>query len=838
MDVVDSDRYREAVDRLRRLLYDPPPWDAPPTLHSDHALHSTHHTYNASHYTAVSGGDIEGVRVGMGLGSAPSRWLLEMLRHQEDLIAQLEKENEFLKREVVSIGEGVKSMTQENTELNRRLTEALNQAINTGEGSDASSYNLEEMDEAIQRQMTALSRERALLQEEVRRLEGNLAAVTKREQDALAKLNHALALAQDTHAHTAKVRASSESALEEVTNLLTVTQQEGKELKRQLADAEERLKKQEGSSEEREAQQQQRLQRLEDDRDDLEQLVSQLKQQVRDGGRKIGDLEEDLQIAKAARLRLEAQLEEQRQHSKDAHNRLDQIILARTSEAAAGAARARDLEERLSVARQDSNRLLLTITSMAQGTGRTTDLDTTDDVKSERRAAEQQLSATLAALQTKHEDEVMKLREAADQQSEAMKSLKEEVERMRQQLAEDNEKYRVCLDEVGRGLAALSTSSPDQKTQPVKGASDAGGKSLRVSNDPDSGLPSANSAVDSGKKVTDTSRAIADEEKEVEKEPEGMDTAERPEATSKEEKDKAEQSDKGEELAKVTKEGSGDTKDGNGDTEDGNGDTKDGNGDTKDGNGDTKDGNGDTKDGHGDTKEDGNGDAKEVTDDAKGGDDDKKGEDDTEDGNNEAKGGEDDKKDDDAEEETDNAKGGDDDTKDGDGDANDGDDAKGGNNDPDEDGGDARGNDDDQKEGSDEGKGEPDDDTRGSADGTEGEPESKGKEKDIGADGENEEGDSDVRQEEPREDKDCERCENWMMIMESLEEALQGLQLDINKQATRLDRLSARERAQCDNCVLQHLFLGAVYNRLDNVDKYSHMLDDRIQSLSHRLLSC
>lgn len=50
-------------------------------------------------------------------------------------------------------------------------------------------------------------RERALLQEEVRRLEGNLAAVTKREQDALAKLNHALALAQDTHAHTAKVHS-------------------------------------------------------------------------------------------------------------------------------------------------------------------------------------------------------------------------------------------------------------------------------------------------------------------------------------------------------------------------------------------------------------------------------------------------------------------------------------------------------------------------------------------------------------------------------------------------------------------------------------------------------
>lgn len=795
MDVVDSDRYREAVERLRRLLYDPPPWDAPPTVHPDHALHSTHHTYNASHYTAVSGGDMEGVRVGMGLGGVPSRWLLEMLRHQEDLIAQLEKENEFLKREVVSVGEGVKSMAKENTELNRRLTESLNQAINTGEGSDISSYNLDEMDEAIQRQVAALSRERALLQEEVGRLEGSLAAVTKREQEALAKLNHALALAQDTHAHTAKVRASSESALEEVTNLLTVTQQEGKELKRQLADAEERLKKQEGNAEEREAQQRQRLQRLEDDRDELEQLVSQVKQQVRDGARKIADLEEDLHVAKAARLRLEAQLEEQRQHSKDAHSRLDQIIMARSGEAAAGAARARELEERLSVARQDSNRLLLTITSLAQGTGRTTELDTTDDVKSERRAAEQQLSATLAALQTKHEDEVMKLREAADQQSEAMKSLKEEVERMRQQLADDNEKYRVCLDEVGRGLAALTTSSPDQKTQPFKGASDAVSKDLKGLEDPDRGLPratSATTAVDSKKKGRDASRDAADRERDgvekegKEREPEGTDVVKIAEEAPKEEKEEAKRGDKEEDQAKDTKDDKGGAEEGTGNAES---------------------------------------------------EDDKKREDDAEEGKNEAKGGDDEQKDDDAEEENDSAKGGDDDTKDGDGDANDGDDARGRDNEPDEDGGDAQGGGDGEKEGADEGKGEPDD-SRGSADGTEGEADPKDKEKDAGTGERKEEDSSEAKQEEPCEDKDCERCVNWSMIMDTLEDALQGLQLDINKQTARLERLSARERAQCDNCTMQHLVLGAVYNRLDNVDKYSHMLDDRIQSLSHRLLSC
>ncbi|XP_063613723.1 golgin subfamily A member 6-like protein 2 isoform X2 [Penaeus indicus] len=724
----------------------------------------------------------------MSLGGTPSRWLLEMLRHQEDLIAQLEKENEFLKREVVSVGEGVKAMAKENSELNRRLTESLNQAINTGEGSDTSSYNLEEMDEAIQRQMAALSRERTLLQEEVGRLEGSLAAVTKREQEALAKLNHALALAQDTHAHTAKVRASSESALEEVTNLLTVTQQEGKELKRQLADAEERLKKQEGNAEEREGQQRQRLQRLEDERDDLEQLVSQVKQQVRDGARKIADLEEDLHVAKAARLRLEAQLEEQRQHSKDAHSRLDQIIMARSGEAAAGAARARELEERLSVARQDSNRLLLTITSLAQGTGRTTELDTTDDVKSERRAAEQQLSATLAALQTKHEDEVMKLREAADQQSEAMKSLKAEVERMRQQLAEDNEKYRVCLDEVGRGLAALSTSSPDQKTQPFKEAPDAASKDLKALEDSDSGLPSATSttpAADS-EKGRDASRGTAGQGKEVvERESEATDVVKTAEETSKGEKEETKRGDKEEDLDKDIKAS--------------------------------------------------NGGAEEGTGDAKGGEDDKTGEEDAEEGKSEAKGGDDDKKDDDAEEENDSPKGGDDDPKDGDGDANDGDDAAGRDGEPGEDGGDAQGNGDGEKEGADEGKGEPDD-SRGSADGTEGEAETK--EKDAGKGERREEDSSEAKQEEPCEDEDCERCVNWTMIMDSLEDALQGLQLDINKQAARIDRLSARERAQCDNCVMQHLVLGAVYNRLDNVDKYSHMLDDRIQSLSHRLLSC
>lgn len=47
-----------------------------------------------------------GVGVGMGGMERASRWLLELLRHQEELIAQLEKENEFLKVNIPKIRTG------------------------------------------------------------------------------------------------------------------------------------------------------------------------------------------------------------------------------------------------------------------------------------------------------------------------------------------------------------------------------------------------------------------------------------------------------------------------------------------------------------------------------------------------------------------------------------------------------------------------------------------------------------------------------------------------------------------------------------------------------------
>ncbi|XP_053641867.1 mucin-22-like isoform X2 [Cherax quadricarinatus] len=411
--------------------------------------------------------------VGIGGEERASRWLLELLRHQEELIAQLEKENDFLKREVVSVGEGVKMMGQENQELNRRLADALTQAITMGECSDTSSISSSERNsgdkDATNSTIAALTREKAALQEQVSHLDASLSAVTLKEQEALTKLRQALTLAQDTHSHTVQVRASSETALEELSALLTATKQEGQELRKRLDEADSRHKRQQEQKEEHVGQLLQRVKALQEEREQQDEVMTRLRQEVRESSRKVAALEEDLQAARAARTRLEVQLEEQRQHSKDAHSRLEHIVLTRSGEAAAGTARAQELEERLTAAREDTSRLLHAITSLAQGSGRGVEADTTDDVKSERLAAGQQLSAAITALQTRHECEVRSLREAASQQSEAMDRLREEVSNMRQQLADDSNSYRNRLEEVGRCLATLaSTATAAVASQPYQ----------------------------------------------------------------------------------------------------------------------------------------------------------------------------------------------------------------------------------------------------------------------------------------------------------------------------------------------------------------------------------
>ncbi|XP_045604207.2 adventurous-gliding motility protein Z [Procambarus clarkii] len=508
MQVADSVRYREAVTRLKRLLYDQPGWESvpePPTTcphpqqaSHTHAAHTNHHLpYQPT--VRWDGGGVGGVSTQVGREEAASRWLLELLRHQEDLITQLERENDFLKREVVSVGEGVRRMGQDNQELNRRLADALSQAIAMGEASEATSSSSSSTEsgqkDATNSRIATLTREKATLQEEVRRLQHSLSVMTQREQEALTKLRQALTLAQDTHTHTAQVRASSESALEELSTLLAATKQEGQELRRLLEEADNKQKRKQEQKDEQVARQQQRIKALQEEREEQEQAISGLRQEVRESSRKVTALEEDLLAARAARTRLEVQLEEQRQHSRDAHARLDQIIVARSGEAAAGTARAQELEDRLTAAREDTSRLLLAITTLAQGSGRGVEADTTDDVKSERLAAGQQLGAAITAIQARHESEVRSLRDAAQQQSEAMDRLREEVASMRQQLASDNESYRTRLEEVGRGLAVVLTTT----TAAAAAASSRSQDSLQAPgrmSTYDSGLPTTPAAPD------------------------------------------------------------------------------------------------------------------------------------------------------------------------------------------------------------------------------------------------------------------------------------------------------------------------------------------------------
>nr|XP_045604207.1 proteoglycan 4-like [Procambarus clarkii] len=508
MQVADSVRYREAVTRLKRLLYDQPGWESvpePPTTcphpqqaSHTHAAHTNHHLpYQPT--VRWDGGGVGGVSTQVGREEAASRWLLELLRHQEDLITQLERENDFLKREVVSVGEGVRRMGQDNQELNRRLADALSQAIAMGEASEATSSSSSSTEsgqkDATNSRIATLTREKATLQEEVRRLQHSLSVMTQREQEALTKLRQALTLAQDTHTHTAQVRASSESALEELSTLLAATKQEGQELRRLLEEADNKQKRKQEQKDEQVAKQQQRIKALQEEREEQEQAISGLRQEVRESSRKVTALEEDLLAARAARTRLEVQLEEQRQHSRDAHARLDQIIVARSGEAAAGTARAQELEDRLTAAREDTSRLLLAITTLAQGSGRGVEADTTDDVKSERLAAGQQLGAAITAIQARHESEVRSLRDAAQQQSEAMDRLREEVASMRQQLASDNESYRTRLEEVGRGLAVVLTTT----TAAAAAASSRSQDSLQAPgrmSTYDSGLPTTPAAPD------------------------------------------------------------------------------------------------------------------------------------------------------------------------------------------------------------------------------------------------------------------------------------------------------------------------------------------------------
>ncbi|XP_068208025.1 myosin heavy chain, clone 203-like isoform X3 [Palaemon carinicauda] len=453
MEVQDTYRYQEAVQRLKKLLYNGSV--EPLSFHFEEKYSG----YNSRHSATSFHKDLPKDRGGAkrfaaeldngseGLSrkrrDAPEGvWcLMELLRHQEELIAQLEKENEFLKREILSVSDGAKKVAQENQDLGRRLAQALSQALAQDEALDSSLSTSNSQGEKATESIDKLQREKTALMAEVDRLQSALDAMTEREQNALDKLRAALAIAEETQAFTTQVRASSESAIEEISGLLRATKEEEEQLKFLLEEARKKSDQHEEEQEEWKSQQQKQIKLLEEEVNDRNTQIAQLEGDVREKGVKIAILKDDLQAAQAAKARLETQLEEQRQHSKDAHARLDNIIMTRSAEAATASTRARELEDRLSSARQDISRLLSTITSIAQGPGKTRDLQSTDDVKSERLAAEHQMSTLLSSLQDRHEEEVKALHDASAEHRKSVDALRKEVTEMRRQILDDNEQH-------------------------------------------------------------------------------------------------------------------------------------------------------------------------------------------------------------------------------------------------------------------------------------------------------------------------------------------------------------------------------------------------------------
>ncbi|XP_066940841.1 LOW QUALITY PROTEIN: serologically defined colon cancer antigen 8 homolog [Macrobrachium rosenbergii] len=479
MEVQDSFRYQQAVQRLKKLLYDglvePVPSHQSSHVEEKYSGYSSSHVYSSfrKDWPRDGGGpkssadELDKVSEDTSRrkykGSPEGVWcLMELLRHQEELIAQLEKENEFLKREIISVSDGAKKVAQENQDLSRRLAQALSQALAQDETADSSLSTSNSQAEKVPESLDKLQREKTALMAEVERLQSALDAMTEREQIALDKLRAALSIAEETQAFTTQVRASSESAIEELSGLLRSTQEEGEELKHLLQEAEKRTTQEEEQQEEWKSQHQKQVKLLEEEISNQSTQITQLEGEVREKGRQIVVLKDDLQAAQAAKARIETQLEEQRQHAKDAHARLDHIIMTRGAEAATATTRARELEDRLSSARQDISRLLNTISSIAQGPGKIRDLQSTDDVKSERLAAEHQMSTLLSSLQDRHEEEIKALHDASAEHRKSVDALRQQIAQMQQEILDDNERNRECLHRIGQSMGVLTPEGGSQ----------------------------------------------------------------------------------------------------------------------------------------------------------------------------------------------------------------------------------------------------------------------------------------------------------------------------------------------------------------------------------------
>ncbi|XP_076053357.1 uncharacterized protein LOC143032444 isoform X5 [Oratosquilla oratoria] len=392
--------------------------------------------------------------------------LLELVRRQDDLITQLEKENTFLRGEVLSITSSVQAITKENEELREMIADALKESRETkppgnpdpattppvNQGQEEKKEEEEEEDEGKNEVSTTadgtdktkvtrvkeLKKDKEKLETALKKQEERLEDLKEKEEAALEKLRTALNLAETTQRYSEKVREGAEKARAELASELQNTQDELQELRNQLKAAQEESDRRQEAHDKIVEQRDARARRLEEEREELNGHIDGLNQKIRDKQNKLRNLEEDVREAVRKHLRLEEDLKIQRQHEKDVEDRYNHMIKMRDDEVRNQEARVGTLEALLKTARQDNAKLLATVTTLAQGRDDSGDRKDNAHVNDASTA----LSDALTALQATHEAEVASFRKAADNQRAAMESLRQEIATLRDRSTQEAEKHR------------------------------------------------------------------------------------------------------------------------------------------------------------------------------------------------------------------------------------------------------------------------------------------------------------------------------------------------------------------------------------------------------------
>ncbi|XP_076053353.1 uncharacterized protein LOC143032444 isoform X2 [Oratosquilla oratoria] len=411
--------------------------------------------------------------------------LLELVRRQDDLITQLEKENTFLRGEVLSITSSVQAITKENEELREMIADALKESRETkppgnpdpattppvNQGQEEKKEEEEEEDEGKNEVSTTadgtdktkvtrvkeLKKDKEKLETALKKQEERLEDLKEKEEAALEKLRTALNLAETTQRYSEKVREGAEKARAELASELQNTQDELQELRNQLKAAQEESDRRQEAHDKIVEQRDARARRLEEEREELNGHIDGLNQKIRDKQNKLRNLEEDVREAVRKHLRLEEDLKIQRQHEKDVEDRYNHMIKMRDDEVRNQEARVGTLEALLKTARQDNAKLLATVTTLAQGRDDSGDRKDNAHVNDASTA----LSDALTALQATHEAEVASFRKAADNQRAAMESLRQEIATLRDRSTQEAEKHRACLEKVEGGVYSLKEKLED-----------------------------------------------------------------------------------------------------------------------------------------------------------------------------------------------------------------------------------------------------------------------------------------------------------------------------------------------------------------------------------------